>query len=125
MGAPAAIKVLHTRLRDVDALHFLNEEHRIYNLKHPHIVRLLDYDFKDDIPFLIMDYLPKGTFRQRYPEGTCLPLADILSYVEQVANVLQYAHNHDVVHGDVKPQNMLIGLNDEILLSDFGLAIAF
>lgn len=88
------------------------------------MVRLLDYDFKDDIPFLIMDYLPNGTLRQRYPEGTCLPLADILSYVEQVANVLQYAHNHNVIHRDVKPQNMLIGLNDEILLSDFGLAIA-
>jgi eukaryotic-like serine/threonine-protein kinase len=120
----AAIKVLHTRLRDVDALHFLNEEHRIYNLKHPNMVQLLDYGFKDDIPFLIMDYLPNGTLRQRYPEGTCLPLADILSYVEQVAKVLQYAHNHNVIHGDVKPQNMLIGLNDEILLSDFGLAIA-
>jgi eukaryotic-like serine/threonine-protein kinase len=120
----AAIKVLHTRLRDVDALHFLNEEHRIYNLKHPNMVRLLDYDFKDDIPFLIMDYLPNGTLRQRHPEGTCLPLADILTYVEQVAHVLQYAHNHNVIHRDVKPQNMLIGLNNEILLSDFGLAIA-
>jgi eukaryotic-like serine/threonine-protein kinase len=120
----AAIKVLHTRLRDVGALYFFDEAHRIYNLKHPNLVRLLDYDFKDDFPFLIMDYLPNGTLRQRYPEGTCLPLADILSFVEQVANVLQYAHNHNVIHRDVKPQNMLIGLNDEILLSDFGLAIA-
>ena len=115
----AAIKVLHTRLRDVDALHFLSEECRIYNLQHPNMVRLLDYDFKDDIPFLIMDYLPEGTLRKRYPEGTCLPLADILSYVKQVADVLQYAHDKNLIHCGVKPENMLFGRNDAVQLSDF------
>jgi eukaryotic-like serine/threonine-protein kinase len=120
----AAIKVLHTRLRDVDALYFLNEERRIYNLKHPHVVRLLDYDFKDDIPFLIMDYLPNGTLRQRYPEGTLLPLADILSYVKQVADVLQYAHDKNLIHCGIKPENMLLlGRNNVVLLSDFCLPL--
>jgi eukaryotic-like serine/threonine-protein kinase len=122
-SGPAAIKVLHTRLRDVDALHFLNEEHRIYNLKHPNMVRLLDYNFKDDIPFLIMDYFPNGTLRQRYPEGTCLPLAAISSYVKQVADVLQYAHGKNLIHCGVKPENMLLGRNNAVLLSDFCLPL--
>jgi eukaryotic-like serine/threonine-protein kinase len=115
----AAIKVFHTRLRDLDALRFYNEVCHIYNLRHPNVVRLLDYDVKVDIPFLIMDYLPNGTLRQRHPEGTRLPLDQILFYVKQVADVLQYAHNHNLIHCDVKPENMLLARNDVVLLSDF------
>ncbi len=46
----------------------------------------------------------------------------IVSYVKQIAAALQYAHDHKFIHRDVKPENMLLGRQHEVLLSDFGLA---
>ncbi|HEY7357608.1 MAG TPA: protein kinase, partial [Ktedonobacterales bacterium] len=74
--------------------------------------------------YLVMDYAPNGTLRTRYPAGEPLPLATILPYVRQVADALQYAHEHRVVHRDIKPENMLIDARGQIVLSDFGIATA-
>jgi len=70
-----------------------------------------------------MYYAPNGTLRQRYAPGTRLPLPTILSYVRQVADALHYAHEAKVIHRDIKPENMLVGRRDEVLLSDFGIAL--
>ena len=59
----------------------------------------------------------------RDPKGTILPLPAIITYVKQVAAALQYAHDRRLIHRDVKPENMLVGERDEVLLSDFGIAI--
>jgi serine/threonine protein kinase len=102
---------------------FEEEARTVAHLKHPHIVRVLDYDVEDDTPFLVMDYAVGGTLRKRYPKGTILPLTTIISYVNQVAEALQYAHDQRIIHRDIKPENMLVGEHDELLLSDFGIAI--
>jgi serine/threonine protein kinase len=90
---------------------------------HPNIVRVLDFGVEDDIPFLVMDYAPNGTLRQRHPRGVLLPLASIVRYVKQAAAALQYAHDRRLIHRDVKPENMLVGRNEDVLLSDFGLVM--
>jgi len=90
----AAIKVLLTRLassEEVDS--FQNEGRIIASLIHPHIVRVLEFGVESKMPFLVMDYALHGTLRQRYPQGTRLPLDTIISYVKQVAEALQYAHD--------------------------------
>jgi serine/threonine protein kinase len=122
LGTYAAIKLLHTQLRSSDVDTFRNEARTIARLVHPHIVRVLDFGVEDNIPFLVMDYAPNGTLRQRYPRGIRLPLSTATSYVKQVADALQYAHNEKLIHRDIKPENMLLGRNKEILLSDFGIA---
>lgn len=119
----AAIKVLQVQLGDGEQVRFLNEARMIAHLVHPHIIRVLDFGVQRSIPFLVMDYAPNGTLRQRHPAGTRLPLSTIVPYVEQVASALQYAHDHQFIHRDVKPGNMLVGARDEILLSDFGTAL--
>jgi serine/threonine protein kinase len=58
----------------------------------------------------------------RYPKGTVVPLPEIVSYVKQIAAALHYAHEQKVIHRDVKPENILVGRHEEVLLSDFGLA---
>src|SRR5260370_31848876 len=78
---------------------------------------------EDKTPFLVMDYAPNGTLRQLHPKGTSLPLELIISYVKQIAAALQFAHNEKIIHRDVKPENMLVGARQEILLSDFGIAL--
>ena len=122
LRTPAAIKVLRTQLASNDLEHFLNEARTIANLVHPSIVRVLDFGVENNIPFLVMEYAPHGTLRQRYPRGTLLPLGEIMPYVVQVATALEYAHSKKLIHRDVKPENMLLGRQQEVLLSDFGLA---
>ena len=119
----AAIKVLQMRLTDDDKRNFLEEARTIAHLKHPSIVRILEYDVVESIPFLVMEYAPNGTLRQLHPKGRILPPASIVPYVRDVAAALQYAHNQKLIHRDVKPENMLIGYKNEVLLSDFGLAV--
>ena len=118
----AAIKILRKQLGDEERKNFLKEARTIAHLVHPHIIRVLDFGVDGYTPFLVMDYAPQGTLRELYPKGTCLPLAIIISYVKQVAAALQYAHHQNLVHCDVKPENMLLGRHDEVLLSDFGIA---
>src|SRR6266568_5322262 len=70
----------------------------------------------------LMDYAPNGSLRQRHPRGTRLALPLIVSYVKQVADALQYAHDQRLMHRDVKSDNMLLGRRQEVVLTDFGLA---
>src|SRR6266567_1598901 len=118
----AAIKVLQVRLTD-DALDtFLAEARTVARLSHPHIIRVLEFGMEQSTPFLVMNYAPYGSLRQRHPAGSLLPSAQILSYVQQVTSALQYAHDRLIIHRDVKPENMLLGEAFAVMLGDFGLA---
>jgi predicted ATPase/serine/threonine protein kinase/DNA-binding CsgD family transcriptional regulator len=119
----AAIKVLHGQLTDNDLVNFSNEARVVAHLRHPHIVQVLDFGVDGATPYLVMDFAPNGTLRQRHPNGSRLPLQTVLTYVRQVADALQYAHDRRLIHRDIKPENMLLGHNGEVLLSDFGIAL--
>ena len=120
---PAALKVLHLRLGEQDTAQFLREAQTLAGLDHPHIVRVLDFAVQDGMPFLVMDYAVGGTLRTRHPAGTRIPLDQVIAYISQVASALQYAHNQRLMHRDVKPENMLLGAREQVLLADFGLAM--
>lgn len=120
----AAIKVLHTQLDPDSVEKFRDEALIIAHLIHPHIVRVLDFDVENYIPFLVMDYAPNGTLRKKHPRGIPVSPSIFLPYVKQVASALQYAHDRKFIHRDVKPGNMLLGRSNEVLLSDFvGIAL--
>jgi serine/threonine protein kinase len=123
LSTQAAIKVLRTQLTSEDIANFRIEARTIAHLSHPNIVQVLDFGVENNAPFLVMAYAPNGTLRQRYERGQSLPPMSILAYVKEVASALQYAHDQKLIHRDVKPENMLIGRNNEILLSDFGIAL--
>jgi len=123
LSTQAAIKVLHTQLTSDDVDNFRNEARIIARLIHPHIVRVLEFGVEGKTPFLVMDFAPHGTLRQRHPKGTGLPLDTVVSYVKQLADALQYAHEKKLVHRDIKQENILLVRLNEVLLSDFGLAI--
>jgi predicted ATPase/DNA-binding CsgD family transcriptional regulator len=123
LNTHAALKVLHGQLAGNEAEDFLTEARTIASLRHPHIVQVLDFGVEGTTPFLVLDYAPGGNLRQRHPKGTQLPLDTVVSYVTQVADALQYAHQEKLIHRDIKPENMLIGRSNEVLLSDFGIAI--
>ena len=120
---PAAVKVLHVQIEPKAREDFLHEARIIARLDHPHIVRVLDFGIEDQTPYLVMEYMPNGTLRTRHPKGTRLSFEQIVSYVKQIASALDYAHQHHVVHCDVKPENVLLNAKGEIVLSDFGIAV--
>jgi serine/threonine protein kinase len=120
-----AVKLLRRPLAtagEVDA--FRGEARALAALVHPHIVRLLSFDVQEQIGYLVMDYAPGGTLRQRHPGGAIVPLETILSYAKQIADALQYAHEQGVVHQALMPESLLIGHQDEIVLAGFYLASA-
>ncbi|MGZ3618283.1 MAG: serine/threonine protein kinase [Ktedonobacteraceae bacterium] len=123
LNTQAAVKLLSTQLANEDITLFRNEARMIAGLLHPHIVRVLDFGVENSVPYLVMDYAPNGTLRLLHPKGSRLPLQLVISYVQQIASALQYAHEQRVIHRDIKPENMLIGRNQEILLTDFGIAL--
>jgi serine/threonine protein kinase len=123
LKTPGAIKLLHTNgVHQKDLEDFLKEAQAIAQLVHPHIVRVLEFGVhQEETPYLVMDYAANGTLRQRYRGKTPLPL--IIPSVKQVAAALQHAHDARIIHRDIKPENMLLGRDDQVLLSDFGVAL--
>ena len=119
MHEQAAIKIF----KGQGSEKFLKQAALLSRLRHPHIVQVHDYGLKDDNAFLVMDYAPRGTLRERFPQGTRLPMVTVIHYVKQIASALQYIHLHRLIHRDIKPHNLLLGPNDEVMLSDFGIAI--
>ena len=119
----AALKVLRTSLADEEVDQFLIEAQNLARLSHPQIVRVFDFAVEHGTPFLVMDYAPRGTMRMLHPHGSCLPLETTVAYVKQMGRALQFAHNHQEIHRDVKPENMLLGTQRQVMLSDFGLAL--
>ncbi len=123
LRTPAAVKLLSTQLAQDGVARFYQESRTIATLNHPNIIRMLDFGSVNDTPYLVMDYAPNGTLRQLHRRGAILSVQMIVPYVRQVAAALQYAHNQHIVHRDVKPENMLLGADEEVLLSDFGSAL--
>lgn len=124
LGTEAAIKFLQTRRIGTERQQFLAEARIAARLVHPHVNRVLDFGFTaDDIPFLVMDYAHYGSMRTLYQAGKTLSLDAVIYYAEQTADGLYYIHRRGLIHQDIKPENLLIGRNHQVQISDFGIAI--
>jgi serine/threonine protein kinase len=106
----AAIKLLHAHLTaSEDRAHFLQEAQILERLKHAHILPIYDVGFYQNTPYIITEYAPGGSLRDRlnlHP-GQPLPLEEVLSLLTQIAHALHYAHEQEIVHRDLKPENIL------------------
>src|SRR5438045_329901 len=118
-----AIKVLYGRDESF-VRRFEREALAVGALSHDHILPL--YDFGEQRPwyYLVMPFVEGGTLRDYLCKRKHLTLDEAGSFLEQIASALQYAHNHGVIHCDVKPSNILLRLDGHAYLVDFGLAKA-
>lgn len=106
---------------------FLRAGHIMSRLDHPNIVHLFNLgeqtygnSKQDRLLYLVTSYGVNGSVRRQHPQGSQVPLEIIRSYVKQIAAALYYAHTHNILHARLKPENVLLGANNEVLLSDFG-----
>lgn len=117
-----AVKILSTLSKDIPdhRQRFEREARAISSLSHPHICTLYDIGHQDDVDFLVMEYLEGETLAARLARGP-LPLEDVLRHGIEIAEGLDEAHRHGVVHRDLKPGNVMLTRTGAKLL-DFGLA---
>jgi serine/threonine protein kinase len=123
LGDHMAVKVLRIRVnpRDTQAVRKSLSEALIANrLKHPHIIPIIDCNVQNGIPYIVMPYMKNGSLHRVHARDVPLPLDTVIDYVRQVAETLTFVHSHHFIHQDVKPENMLLDDDGNILLSDFG-----
>jgi serine/threonine protein kinase len=121
-----AVKIIRTDMFIPAALHlvmkrFEREAKSLAKLSHPNIVHIIDYGKHDGVPYLVMEYLPGGTLRDRL-KGQPLAWQESFRLLMPVVRAPHFAYQQSVVHRDVKPSNILITLSGEPMLSDFGIA---
>ncbi|HXR66176.1 MAG TPA: serine/threonine-protein kinase, partial [Ktedonobacteraceae bacterium] len=121
-----AIKVIHSQVADREGFQarFEREAQVIANLQHPNIVSIYDFGEEGSLTYLVMQYVGGGTLRDQIRSVRRLEVQRAISYTIQMARALHHAHQHGIVHRDVKPQNMLVSSTNQnhLLLSDFGIA---
>jgi len=118
-----ALKILPGRRMGEELTKFYVHAKKLARLRHPHIVHILDFGVEDDFAFLIMDYAPNGTLREKHPRGSVLAPETVNQYVQQIAAAIGYLHEQTLIHRDLKPHNLLVGPRGEVLLGDFGIAV--
>jgi serine/threonine-protein kinase len=135
-----AVKVMRGLLeRDIHQLaRFKREADVISELRHPNIVRMIDYVVEDETPCLIMDYIPGPTLatymKNLHDRNKRIPIVIVAQLLRSIASALDHAHSKGIVHRDIKPANVLLRspsqeinmehtlpLDVEPILTDFGL----
>jgi serine/threonine-protein kinase len=119
-----ALKVLHPEFAmSLMADRFAREIGIAAVLEHPHIVSLYDSGAIGGLPYYVMQYVDGESLRSRLDREGALPLAEALRITREVAEALTCAHEHGIVHRDIKPDNVML-LRDHVLVTDFGIARA-
>jgi len=101
---------------------FYREAEKTAMLRHVNIVSIYDVGDQDGAPYIVMEYLPGESLQHIIDDNRAMPLIEKLVIVEQLCSALGYAHQHDVIHRDVKPANVIVQPNGIIKLLDFGIA---
>ena len=130
LGRIVAVKMLHESLTGDQGFlqRFQQEAHAAANLTHPNIVTVHDIGQDKNRYYIVMEYVEgrtlKQMIRQHNGNGRAMPISRALDLTIQICAGIGYAHRADLVHCDVKPQNVLVSRDDRIKVADFGIARA-
>ncbi len=123
-----AIKLMHTFLADEKEFlaRFEREAKVVATLRHPNIVQVYDFDVDQGVYYMVMEFINGETLKARLQaleaRGEWVSLDDAVRIVLAVGSALRYAHERNMVHRDVKPANVMITLDGQVILTDFGIA---
>jgi serine/threonine-protein kinase len=119
-----ALKVLHPHYADDSEYveRFRREARAVAKLSHPHIVTVIDRGEADGQQFIVFEYVDGENLKQLIERTGPLPTRQAIELTLEIADALAFAHEHGLVHRDVKPQNVLITPDGEAKVTDFGIA---
>src|SRR6266704_3369373 len=116
------VKVYNTRkLHSLQAQEeWLHKMEAFIHLEHPHILSV-NYGIEEEIPYSVTTYMERGSLHDRLNQmlPARLPVQEAKKIILQVGQALQYAHEHHVLHGNIKSKNVLFNEDGDALLSDF------
>lgn len=120
-----AVKIIRSDLFGTTVLkriykRFEREAQSLEKLSHPNIVSVIEYGEHDGSPFIVMEYIPSGTLKQKL--GKPILWTEAFRIIVPIAQALDYAHKNKIIHRDVKPSNILITESGQPKLTDFGIA---
>jgi serine/threonine protein kinase len=126
LNRDVAVKVLDVELAPtaVVAERFMREAQTVARLEHPHIVPIYKVGRQEEIFYLIMRFIDGPSLGQFLDSQKTLAIGDAARIARQVADALAYAHTHEIVHRDIKPDNILLDRSGHVLVTDFGIAKA-
>lgn len=121
-----AIKVLHYDFANEEELkkRFQREALSATSLTHPHIVNIFDVGQEDELHYLVMEYIAGKTLKDYIHTHGALSPEHAVSIMKQLVSAISHAHHNGIVHRDIKPQNVLMNGEDDVKITDFGIAMA-
>lgn len=123
LGREVALKVFWPQVGETqDFLRRFTREARILaQLDHPNILPVYDYGEENGRAFLVVPYMAGGSLKDVLQQRKALPPSEAIQFISQVLPALQYAHDRNLIHRDIKPGNLLIKADGSLLIADFGL----
>ncbi|HSM23749.1 MAG TPA: BMP family ABC transporter substrate-binding protein, partial [Anaerolineaceae bacterium] len=122
-----AIKIVHPHLSTDPSFirRFEEEAAAIASLRHPNIVQVFDFNSDEDVNYMVMEFVPGETLQTRLKRLNSkerkMSFEDAINITINVCEGLSYAHKRGMVHRDVKPANIMLDINNQAILMDFGI----
>ena len=123
-----AIKIIHSHLSSDPEFvrRFEEEAAAVAQLRHPNLIQVFDFNNDDDTYYIVFEYVPGETVQQRLKRlrevNRSMGIAETTKIIAQAADGLNYAHNKGLVHRDIKPANIMLNVQNNPIVMDFGIA---
>jgi eukaryotic-like serine/threonine-protein kinase len=124
LDRPVAVKVMHREMSEQEdqLQRFRQEARAVAKLSHPNVVAVIDAGEDGGYPYIVFEYVEGETLKQRINRVGALDAQEALAYAIEIARGLTVAHARNMVHRDIKPQNVLIDSEGRAKLTDFGIS---
>ncbi|MCO7174653.1 Stk1 family PASTA domain-containing Ser/Thr kinase [Sporolactobacillus kofuensis] len=120
-----AVKTLRQELADDEEFvrRFRREAESVASLSHPNIVAIYDIG-EEDCYYIVMEYIEGMTLKEFIKDYSPIAINETIHIMKQILQAIAHAHDHGIVHRDIKPQNILINESEQVKVTDFGIALA-
>lgn len=121
---PVAIKIIKSEFADKpeNLIRFENEARFSSALNHPNIIKIYDYSKQDGLPYIVNEYVKGQTLRDALDFKKRFQVKEACRIMLQLSDAVIYLHSKNIIHRDIKPQNIYYDANGDVKLGDFGIS---